>query len=111
VNPTPSDPQTKLLIDRLSPQSYTDHLFVVTEAEVSDSSMIANAPSEYVPVTYRAKAACMSGGSASTTRSGCPFGQDFQATEIQWSNSRIEVNAISITAPPVYPLCVVQFTQ
>jgi hypothetical protein len=110
-SPTPSEPKTNLLISPLSPDSYTDNLFVVTDPEVSDPLMQTNTPPEYTPVTFRAKASCMSGGNALASRSGCPNNTEFLGTEISWLNSRTEVNSPSITGPYVYPLCVVQFTQ
>ena len=110
-NPTPGDSKTNLAIGSLATQSYTDNLFVVTEAHVSDQQMTVDPPDEYTPVTYRAKAACMAGGSISSTRVGCPNNPEFQGSEINWLNSRTEVNAGTITSQYVYPLCVVQFTE
>jgi hypothetical protein len=109
-NPTPAEAKTNLLITPLSPDSYTDNLFVVTDPEVSDPLMQTNTPPEYTPVTYRMKAACMSGGNPLASRATCPNNPEYLGTEISWLNSRTEVNSPSITGPYVYPLCVVQFT-
>ncbi len=111
LNPTPGDSKTNLAFGTLSSQSYTDNLFIVTEADVSDQQMTVDPPDEYTPVTYRAKAACMVGGVISSTRVGCPNNPEFQGSEINWLNSRTEVNSGTISSQYVYPLCVVQFTQ
>ncbi len=110
-NPTPGDAKTNLAFGSFSTQSYTDNLFIITEADVSDQQMTVDPPDEYTPVTFRAKAACMAGGAVSSTRVGCPNNPDFQGTEINWLNSRTEINSGSISSQYVYPLCVVQFTQ
>jgi hypothetical protein len=111
ANAKPGDGMTNLAFGSFSTQPYTDNLFVVTEANVSDQQMAIDPPDEYTPVTFRAKAACMAGGNPSSTRVGCPNNAEFQGTQITWQNSRIEVNANSISTQYVYPLCVVQFTE
>ena len=90
-------------LTKFTNNNYIDHLFVVTDPNVNDNSMINSTQSEYIPVTYRTKADCNPAAQTSTQTSlGCnPSGK------IDWGVSVQDVDVNS--GPIVYPLCVLQF--
>ena len=95
---TPMDPLSALSTTQLNAgTNYTDQMFVVTDPNVSDSSMNGSTPAEYTPITYRSSSDCNG-----ATNSACT------ATPIHWLINDHEVSADSSTTT-VYPLCVLQF--
>ncbi len=98
---TPFDTKVQLTTTPLVPNgdNYTDQIFVVTDPNVSDSSMRngASSVSEYFPITYRSKADCV-GPTIDATCTNPPIHWDINVKEVG-----------SSTGADVYPLCVLQF--
>ena len=103
ATPTPGIPADTLQSGTdttpLYTDNFTDQMFVVTDANVSDTSMRNQdlTVSEYRPVTYRSSEDCNS-----ASRANCPSNK-----ELHWDVNVKEVG--STTSADVYPLCVLQF--
>jgi len=101
--PTPGTPldtlQSGTDTTPLYTDNFTDQMFVVTDANVSDNSMRnqSSSVSEYRPVTYRSSEDCNS-----ASRVNCPSNK-----AIHWDVNVKEVG--SATSADIYPLCVLQF--
>lgn len=92
-----SDSQIQTAV--LSPDNYTDQIYVVTDPSVDDTAMRNQAPgvAHYRPVTYRTSSDCNG-----ISRTNCPTNK-----ELHWDVNVKEVG--NAASADMYPLCVLQF--
>ncbi|MBU6154837.1 MAG: hypothetical protein KGP28_11090 [Bdellovibrionales bacterium] len=85
----------------LSPDLYSDHLFVITDPSVRISdfqNLNSDESNNFRPVTYRTRGAC-----TGPSRANCS--QD----QVNWELNTKNIN--QPLGPEVYPLCVLQFSD
>ncbi len=95
------DPTDNTATAPLSPDLYSDHLFVVTDPAITIAdfqNLNSTEAKNYRPVTYRTKGACNN-----SSRSTCTQEQ------VNWALNTKNIN--QPLGPEVYPLCVLQFSD